>query len=221
MKPIAHDVARDDRVDLDAVDPARPEDQRGDEISSPSGTDHERREPVGVRPRAPRLRPRTILEVVGEGRQLVAQVLGIGQVGRDAEDGRGRRRVDVHESRFRKWSRIGRAERPVSVGALVDADARERIPLAEEHSIGLVAFRVRDVEPGDARPLARERNDEDRHADRDHARPACRRHEEDGGGDRQGRGPHHDPRAHRPDRGAAAARGIPRPPRAGRRRTPR
>ena len=47
MKPVAHDVARDDRVDLDAVDPARPEDQRGDEISSPSGTDHERREPAG------------------------------------------------------------------------------------------------------------------------------------------------------------------------------
>ena len=106
--------------------------------------------PPAVRPRAPRLRPRTILEVVGEGRQLVAQVLGIGQVRRDAEDGRGRRRVDVHESRFRKRSRIGLAERPVTVGALVDADARERIPLAEEHSIGLVAFGVRDVEPGDA-----------------------------------------------------------------------
>ena len=66
------------------------------------------------------------------------------------------------------------AERPVAVRALVDADARERIPLAEEDAVARVALGVGDVEAGDAGELAGQRDGHDERADAGESRRGSR-----------------------------------------------
>src|SRR6185436_6962985 len=98
-------------------------------------------------------------EVVGESRELVMKVLRIREVRLQAEDRRRRGRIDVHEARVGKRTFVGRAQRPVAVGPLVDADARKRVPLAEEDAIAAMPLGIDDVEDGDPRQLGGERHE--------------------------------------------------------------
>ena len=149
---VAHDVVRDDRVDLDAVHMAGAEHQRGDEIATAAGPDDERGKPGRLQP-------------IRDGGQLVFQILDVREIGRHLEDRRRCRGVDVHVAGVRHRACERRAQRPVVVRAFVDADARERIPFGEEHLVAHVALGLADVEHRDARQLAGERDGHDRSPD--------------------------------------------------------
>ena len=70
-EPVAHHVVGDDRVDLDAVHACGAEDQRRDEVASAARTDDERGEAAA-----------SALQLIRERRELVPEVLDVGQVGR-------------------------------------------------------------------------------------------------------------------------------------------
>ena len=93
--------------------------------------------------------PPVRLQVIGQRGQLVAQVLRVRQIRRDVQDRRRGRRIDVHEPRLGQRSGVRRAQRPVAVRALVDADARERIPLAEQDPVALWPLVSVDIEGGE------------------------------------------------------------------------
>ena len=69
----------------------------------------------------------------------------------------GRRRVDVHEQRFDMRSVETRTQGPVAMRAVVHRDSRERVPLAEQHTIAEVTFRVDHRKRRPAGELSRSR----------------------------------------------------------------
>ena len=89
-EPIAHDVVGDDRIDLDAVDVPRAEDQGRDQVASAAGADDER----GSKPGS------ESCQVIGERRELVAQVLRVRQVRRDM------RRIGVDAAESMSMNRV-------------------------------------------------------------------------------------------------------------------
>ena len=186
------------------------EDERRHEIAAAAGADDERREA-------------RLLQLIGDGGQLVAQVLDVREnPASTCEDGRRRRRVDVHVARVGQRAGVGRAERPVAVRALVDADARERIPLAEEHRVALtwpfVSRRRRRRRPTAGRASATAMMPAPAPANRRAGRPRARRARRP-----SARAPRPSGRRRERRRGRAAesARGSRRRRRAGRRRRPR
>ena len=97
-----------------------------------------------------------LLEVIYERGELIPQVSGVRNIRREPKNGCRRRRIDIHVPCVRERAAIRIAERPVAVGSFVDADARERIPFAEEHAIPLMPLRVHHIETGDAGKLTDE-----------------------------------------------------------------
>ena len=181
-------------------------------ISTPStwsGAEHERRDQVpsaawaddesgkargwglgiGVpQPNGPNPNPQSLFfQVIGEGGELVAQVLHRGERRIQFQDGRRRGRVDVHVPRVGEGALVGVAQRPVAMRPLVDPDSRERIPLAEEDVVFRVTLGVGDVENGHARRLAGNQRDHDEDARRGESPTTGRRTEEHGGDERTGR----------------------------------
>ena len=86
-----HHVVGDDRVDFHAVHVAGPEEQRREQIASAARSDHERAE--AGRPGG----GRGLTQVIRERRQFVSQGRHPREVPVETDDGRGGRRVDVHE----------------------------------------------------------------------------------------------------------------------------
>jgi hypothetical protein len=80
------------------------------------------------------------------------------------------------------------------VGAFVDSDARERIPLAEQNAIADVPLGVDDIESRAAGPLAGDRHEQNDDRNGGDAAAARDRREQDGGGGRQRRGGQYDAR---------------------------
>ena len=68
---------------------------------------------------------------------------------------------------------------------LVNPDARERVPLAEEHAIALVPLGVRDAEACEAAELTGQRDDHDHAADGEVRRARDRRREQNGCDERE------------------------------------
>ena len=140
-------------------------------------------------PQSPVPSPRPLSDdVIRQRRELVPKIPGVRQVRREAQDWRRCRRVDVHETRIGQRSLVSRAQRPVAVRPLVVADARERIPLAEQNAIALVALGVDDIEPGDAGELAGDRHEQYHGAHAGNRAAIGARREQHGGRDRQRRG---------------------------------
>ena len=117
------------------------EDQRRQQIASAAGADDQRVE----RSRRPGM-PARAEQPVAERRQLVLQVRDVFQVAAELQD-LGRRRPNrCPSAACRAADRCSVAQRPRAVRLIVDADARKRVPLAEEHRVVLMALGRADVE---------------------------------------------------------------------------
>ena len=89
---------------------------------------------------------RLLDQVIAERGQLVPQVARIRRLAGAFHNRRRRRRVDVHEQRLDARAGEARAQGPVAVRTVVHRDARERVPLAEQHTVALMTLGVDDGE---------------------------------------------------------------------------
>ena len=99
-------------------------------------------------------------QVIRESGELVSQVFDLRQIAVERTMG-----VEAAESMSmnasRAWALVSRAQRPVAVRSVVHGDPRKRIPLAEEHRVGVVSLGVADIERRRAHQLQAAGNADD------------------------------------------------------------